>query len=109
MINQVILIGNLGKDAEQRDVNGKPVVNFTMATNEHYEDKNGEWQTVTQWHNVTAWRQLAERYSDLRKGEMVFVFGKIKYRKYTDPQGVEKWQTNIEARTIRRLDKREQT
>ena len=108
MINQVTLIGNLGIDAELKDANGTPVVRFTMATNENYE-KNGEWQTVTQWHNVTAWRQLAERYSDLRKGEMVFVFGKIKYRKYTDPQGVEKWQTNIEARTIRRLDKREQT
>ena len=106
MINKAILIGNIGTSPEIKTLeSGHTVANFTMATNRNYQ-KNGEWETETQWHNVTAWRQLAERCSELEKGMMVYVEGEIKYRKYVDNDGKEKWTTNIEARTIRKLDKK---
>jgi len=108
MINKVTLIGNLGGDPEIRTLeNGTPVGRFSLATNENYKDKNGEWQTQTEWHNVVVWRDLAERAKNLKKGTLVFVEGKISYRKYTDKEGVEKYQTDIVANTYRMLEKRE--
>ena len=70
MVNKVILIGNLGKDPEIRRLeSGVPVGKFSVATNESYRDKSGEWQTSTEWHDVVVWRQLAERAeSTLQKG-----------------------------------------
>ncbi len=108
MINKVTLIGNLGGDPEIRTLeNGTPVGRFSLATNENYKDKAGEWQTQTEWHNVVVWRDLAERAKSLKKGSTVYVEGKISYRKYTDKDGVEKTITDIVASTFRMLDKRE--
>lgn len=108
MINKVTLIGNLGGDPEIRTLeNGTPVGRFSLATNENYKDKSGEWQTQTEWHNVVVWRELAERAKNLKKGTLVYVDGKISYRKYTDKDGVEKYQTDIVANTFRMLEKRE--
>jgi len=74
MVNKVLLIGNLGRDPEIRRLeSGAAVAKFSVATNENYRDKNGEWQTITEWHNVVAWRGLAERAErDLKKGSMVY-------------------------------------
>jgi single-strand DNA-binding protein len=109
MINKVTLIGNLGKNPEIRSFeNGSAVANFSLATNENYKDKDGNWQKVTQWHNIVAWRDLAERAEkQLKKGMLVFVEGKISYRKYTDKEGVEKNSTDIEAAAFRILEKLE--
>lgn len=108
MINKVTLIGNLGGDPEIRTLeNGTPVGRFSLATNENYKDKEGNWQTQTEWHNVVVWRELAERAKNLKKGSTVYVEGKISYRKYTDKDGVEKTMTDIVANTFRMLDKRE--
>lgn len=108
MINKVTLIGNLGGDPEIRTLeNGTPVGRFSLATNENYKDKDGNWQTQTEWHNVVVWRDLAERAKNLKKGSAVYVEGKISYRKYTDKDGVEKNLTDIVAATFRMLDKRE--
>ena len=62
MVNKVILIGNLGRDPEVRYLEGNvAVAKFSLATNESYKDKKGDWQTVTEWHDIVAWRGLAER------------------------------------------------
>lgn len=108
MINKVTLIGNLGGDPEVRTLeNGTQVGRFSLATNENYKDKDGTWQTQTEWHNIIVWRDLAERSKMLKKGSTVYVEGKISYRKYTDKDGVEKNLTDIVANTFRLLDKRE--
>jgi len=109
MINKVTLIGNLGKDPEVRKLeNGASVAKFTVATNESYKDKDGNWQNLTDWHDIIAWRNLAEQAErTLRKGSLVFIEGKISHRKYTDSNNIERRVTEIVAQTIRSLDKRE--
>jgi len=60
-VNKVILVGNLGKDPEVKYTpSGVPVAKFSLATNERYKDKSGEWQDRTEWHNIVAWQRLAE-------------------------------------------------
>jgi single-strand DNA-binding protein len=109
MINKVTLIGNLGNDPEIRRLeNGTMVGRFSLATNESYKDKDGNFQTTTEWHNVIVWRDLAEKAEkSLKKGTMCYVEGKIKYRKYTGTDGVERNVTDIEALTYRLLERRE--
>jgi single-strand DNA-binding protein len=101
MINKAILVGNLGKDPEVKTLeNGTKVATFSVATSESYKDKNDTWQTLTEWHNVVAWRGLAERAEKLSKGVMVYIEGKITHRKYNDKDGVERMTTEIVANTI---------
>lgn len=108
MINKVTLIGHLGGDPEIRTLdNGTAVGRFSLATNENYKDKDGNWQSLTEWHNVVVWRELADRAKQLKKGTLVYVEGKISYRKYTDKDGVEKSVTDIVAGSFRQLEKRE--
>lgn len=97
-VNKVILIGNLGKDPEIRNLeNGSKVANFTLATSEVYLDKsNGEKKVVTDWHDVVAWRGLAEiteKY--LKKGYKVYVEGKLKKRVWQDKEGNNRYTTEI--------------
>jgi single-strand DNA-binding protein len=109
MINKVTLIGNLGGDPELKTLEGgATVARFSLATNENYKDKAGEWQTQTEWHNVVVWRDQADRAANqLKKGMMVYVEGKITYRKYTDKDGADKYITDIVASSFRKLEKRE--
>ena len=109
MINKVTLIGHLGADPEVRHLeNGVMVARFSVATNERYKDKDGNFQETTEWHNVVVWRELAERAEKtLKKGMMVYVEGKISYRKYTGQDGQERNVTDIVANTFRLLEKRE--
>ena len=109
MINKVTLIGNLGGDPEVRHLeNGTAVGRFSLATNENYKDKDGNWQKQTEWHNVVVWRDMAERAEKLlKKGMLVFVEGKISYRKYADKDGQERNITDIVASSYRLLEKPE--
>lgn len=109
MINKVLLIGNLGRDPEVRQLeNGASVAKFSVATNENYRDKAGEWQTITEWHNVVAWRNLAERAEkQLKKGSMVYVEGKLTTRKWQDQNGNDRYTTDVVAMTFRSLDRKE--
>jgi single-strand DNA-binding protein len=110
MINKVTLIGHVGGEAETRTLeNGTTVARFSLATNEGYKDKDGNWQNQTEWHNIVAWRDLADRAKMLKKGSTVYVEGKLSYRKYTDKDGVEKSLTDIVASSFRMLDKKEAT
>ena len=109
MMTRATLIGNLGRDPEVRRLeNGTPVAKFPIATNENYKDANGEWQTLTEWHDVVLWRnnaEIAEKY--FKKGTLVFVEGKITHRKYTDKTGIERYTTEIVATSCRAFEKRE--
>lgn len=109
MYNKIILIGNLGRDPEIRRLeSGAVVANFSLATNENYRDKAGNWQTITEWHNVVAWRNLAERAErDLKTGSMVFVEGKLTTRKWQDKDGNDRYTTEVIAAVIRPLDKKD--
>ena len=109
MINKVTLIGRLGGDPEVRHLeNGVTVARFSLATNESYKDKDGNFQDITEWHNVVVWRELAERAEkNLKKGMLVYVDGKISYRKYTGQDGQERYMTDIIGNTFRMLERKE--
>lgn len=109
MINKVFLIGNLGKDPEVRHLEGgTTVARFPVATNESYLDKNQQWQTLTEWHDVVVWRRLAERAEkQLKKGSFVFIEGKITHRKWQDRDGNDRYSTEIVAQTFRLLDRKD--
>jgi single-strand DNA-binding protein len=108
-VNNVILIGRLGKDPEIRYTNDStPVANFSIATSEYYKYKNGERQESTEWHNIVAWRQLADISEKfLRKGKLVFIEGKLRTRSWEDKDGNKKYATEVVADNITMLGKRE--
>lgn len=105
MLNKVFLIGRLGRDPEVRYMpNGEAVCNFSVATSEKYTDKNGQHQEVTEWHNVTMYRKLAEIAGQyLKQGSQVYIEGKIKSRKYTDKNGAERTAYDIIANEMKML------
>ena len=109
MINKVILVGNLGKDPEVRHLeSGSTVARFSVATNENYQDRNGEWQTQTEWHNIVCWRRLAENAEkSLKKGSLIYLEGKLATRKWQDKDGNDRYTTEVVARTFRSLERRE--
>ena len=81
-VNKVILIGNLGKDPEVKYTpSGMAVARFTLATNERYKDKEGNWQDKTEWHNLVAFQRTAEIVGEyLKKGRTVYIEGKLQTR-----------------------------
>ena len=98
-INKVILVGNLGKDPEVRHLEGgATVATFSLATGESYKDKNGQRVEKTEWHNIVMWRGLAEVAEKfLKKGQMVYIEGKIRSRNYQDKEGQTRYITEIVA------------
>ncbi len=105
-INKVILIGNLGKDPELRYTSsGVAVASFTLATNESWKDPEGNIQERTQWHNIVAWRKLAEICGEyLKKGSKIYLEGKLQYRSYDDKNGVKRYVTEIVIDEMLMLD-----
>ena len=109
-INKVIIIGNLGKDPEVRYTpNGSAVCNITVATSRQWKDKNsGEKQEETEWHRIVFFDRMAEIAGEyLKKGRPVYVEGRLKTRKWTDKDGVEKYTTEIMAENMQLLGGRE--
>ena len=105
----MILVGNLGKDPEVRHLeNGTAVANFTLATSETYKDRNsGERVTQTEWHNVVLWRglaEVAEKY--LKKGNQVYVEGKLKTRSWEDKEGNTRYTTEVVGDNMTMLGRR---
>ncbi len=98
-VNKVLLIGNLGKDPEVRTLeSGAKVANFPLATTESYKNKNGERVDTTEWHNIVLWRGLADVAENyLKKGNQIFVEGKIKTRSWEDKEGNKRYTTEILA------------
>ena len=109
-VNKVILIGNLGRDPEVRYTpNGSAVCNISLATTRNWKDKNsGEKMEETEWHRVVFFDRLAEIAGEyLKKGRPVYVEGRLKTRKWTDKDGVEKYTTEIVADQMQLLGSRE--
>jgi len=99
-LNRVQLIGNLGKDPEVKYTpQGTPVAKLTIATNERFKDKAGEWQDRTEWHNVVLWQRLAEIAGEyLKKGGKVYIEGRLQTRSWDDKQtGQKKYMTEVVA------------
>ena len=100
-INSVTLLGRVGKDAEIRTAGQNKVAQFSLATGGKYTTKEGKEIDDTAWHNIVAWRNLAdlaEKY--IKKGTQVLVIGHISYRKYTGNDGAERQVTDIIADKI---------
>ena len=107
MVNRVTLVGNLGKDPESRTLDsGRSVCNFTLATHEKWRDKQtGELKEDVQWHKIVAWGPLAELCAKaLYKGRLVYIEGQIRNSSY-DKDGVTKFSSEIEANSVKFLDK----
>lgn len=104
-VNKVILVGRLGADPEVRVLeSGTKVSSIRLATSERYKDRNGNQQESTEWHNVVLWRGLAditEKY--LKKGDQVYIEGRIKTRKWTDKDGNDRYSTDIVANEMTML------
>ncbi len=99
-LNKVILIGRIGKDPDTYSFDdGTKKISFSLATTESYKDRNsGDWIEQTEWHNIVGYRFLADK--NFAKGDLVYVEGKIKTRKYSDRDGNERYITEIIAEKI---------
>ncbi len=104
-VNKVILIGNLGADPEIRNLpSGSSVANFNIATSESYTNKNGERVTQTEWHRIECWEglaRIAEQY--LKKGNSVYIEGKIRTEEWQDKDGNTRYTTRIRAQNMTML------
>ena len=102
-VNKVILVGNLGRDAELRYTpGGAPVATLNLATTEVWNDKaSGQKQEKTEWHRVVLWGKSAETLSEyLTKGKQIYVEGRLQTRKWQDKDGNDKYTTEIRADRI---------
>ena len=105
-VNKVTIIGNLGRDPENRYLpSGEQVTSISVATTENWTDKqSGEKKSLTEWHRISFFGKLAEIAGQyLKKGSPVYVEGKLRTQKYTDKDGVERYQTQIIANTMQML------
>lgn len=112
-LNKVMLIGNIGRDPEVKTLDGsngsQKVATFTLATGEKYKDRNGELQEKTEWHNIVAWRNVAdicEKY--IRKGMQVYIEGRLRTRSWQDKDGNTRYTTEIMADNLQMLGKKEE-
>lgn len=102
-VNKVIILGNVGQDPEIRQGNFI-VAALSIATTRKWRDKAGETQSETEWHRVSAFGRLAEIISQyVRKGDPIYIEGRLRTRKYEDKQGGERWVTEIIAEQLQLL------
>jgi len=104
-VNKAILIGNLGRDPELRyTASGTAVANFTLATNESWNNKQGEREERTEWHRIVAWGRTGELCAQyLSKGRTVYVEGRIQTREWEDREGQKRRTTEIVAQNVQFL------
>ena len=109
-VNKVIIVGNLGRDPETRYMpSGDAMTNIAVATTDKWKDKaTGEQKEATEWHRISFFGKLAEIAGQyLKKGSQVYVEGKLRTRKWTDKDGIEKYSTEIIADTMQMLGSRQ--
>ncbi len=101
-VNKVILVGNLGRDAEVRYTpGGAAVARFSIATTEVWNDKGGQRQERTEWHNIDLWGKQAESLSEyLVKGKQVYIEGRLQTDEYTDKDGVKRKSTKVRCEKV---------
>ncbi len=104
-VNKAIILGNLGQDPEIRSTSGgQMVANLRIATNRVYTDRSGQRQEQTEWHSVVAWGRLAEICEQyLKKGDQVFIEGRLQTRSWEDQSGERKYRTEIVASEMQML------
>jgi len=105
-LNKVMLIGNLGRDPEMRYTpSGRPVTSFTMGVTYTWHDAEGERREQTEWFNIIAWSGLAEVCNQyLRKGQRVYIEGRLQTRRWEDKSGQERSATEVVAHEMIMLD-----
>jgi single-strand DNA-binding protein len=105
MMNKVMLIGHIGRDAEIKQIdNGSSVANFSIATNEKWKDREGQSQERTEWHRVVLWGKVVGAVGQyLLKGKQVYVEGSIQTRKWKDMNGNDKTTVEVKAHQVRLL------
>lgn len=108
-VNKAIILGNLGKDPEIRYMpNGEAVANFSIATTESWKDKAGAKQEKTEWHNIVAYRKLAEIIGEyVKKGSSIYIEGRIQTRKWQTKEGQDRYTTEIIADSMQMLGSRD--
>ena len=108
-LNKVMIIGRLGQDPELRyATTGMAICRFSVATDESYQDRDGQRQEKTEWHRVVTFQKQAENCSNyLHKGSLVFVEGSLSTNKWTDQQGQTRYTTEIKAQRVQFLDRKE--
>lgn len=108
-LNKVMLIGNMGRDPEIRHLEGgTTMAKFPLATSEVYKTKDGQKREITEWHNVVLWQRLAETVEklQLKKGQLLFVEGRIRNRTWDDKEGAKHHTTEIIAEVMTILGKK---
>jgi single-strand DNA-binding protein len=109
-MNKIMLIGNLGRDPEMSYTDGgTAITRFSLAVNRTSRNPSGERQVETEWFNIVAWRQLAETCSTyLKKGQKVFIEGRLQTRRYNDRNGVERTSVEVVASDMEMLTPKNQ-
>lgn len=106
-LNKVMLIGNLGRDPESRELQSGMATNFSIATTRRYRSGSGEVVSETEWHNISMFGKLAEIAAQyLKKGSAVYIEGRIRSRKYQSKDGTEKTAYEIIADQMQMLSSR---
>ncbi len=106
-LNKAMVIGNVVRDPEMRATpGGQNVTSFSVATNFVWKDQAGARQEKAEFHNIVAWRRLAEITSQyLKKGSKVYIEGRMQTRSWDDPNGVKRYRTEIIAENMIMLDR----
>jgi len=107
-LNKMMLIGNLGNDAENRfTTNNLSVTTFSLATSRSYKGKDGNWVNETTWHNVVGYN-LPDFYKEgLKKGKKFYVEGRLSKRDYTDKEGIKRYVTEVISEKLIPLEGRD--
>ena len=108
MLNKVQIIGRLGRDVELRQTpSGQSVASFTVATDESYTSRDGQKVEQTEWHRINIFGKQAELCGRfLGKGSLIYLEGRIRSRKWTDKEGIERTSTEINADRVQFLDRK---
>ncbi len=106
-LNKAMIIGNLTRDPEVRNTTGgQSVASFSVATNQVWTDQSGQKQERVEYHNIVAWRRLAEICGQyLRKGSKIYIEGRLQTRDWTGQDGVKRYRTEIVAENMIMLDR----
>jgi single-strand DNA-binding protein len=109
-LNRVQLIGALGNNPDFKEVSGRGLATISIATNERFQNKAGEWQEKTEWHRVVAWGKLAEICAaTLSKGSQAYVEGKLETRSWVTKDGEKKYTTEVVASQVFALARAQKT
>lgn len=104
-LNKIMLIGNLGRDAETRfTTNNISVTNFSLATTYSYKGKDGNWVNETTWHNIVSFNLSDYFKENLKKGKKFYVEGRLSKRDYTDKDGIKRYNTEVISERLIPLD-----